>query len=175
MVETPCAVCGRPTLSILEKAFESQCPPCLIRRHGVAGVGRGAAYTGPRGVAFPCVPRDQVGLDRAPGPVRTVLAGAGPVRPDGVLHPSTAVRLVKRSGGRLEYAAAWFCEGDVRERGFDAFVLREALVVRWSGGFATWSRSGRTGWKAGAAFWRDPDDGGVRYGRCSALPATLFT
>lgn len=181
LVRTPCGRCGQPTLSVLAYAFESLCVRCGVgpRLPARLPIGERAHWrAGQGGVGFSHEVRPGVELERAPAPVRTVLFAAGPVRPDNVLHPSTAVRLVRRSGGRLEYAAAWFCDGDVRAAGLDAFVLREVLAVRWSGearGFALWSRSGRSGWKPGAAFWTDPTSGLVHYGRCSAVPATLFT
>lgn len=183
-VETPCPGCGVPTFPALSGAFELRCIDCGRAKHGAAvpvrpvpGANNGLRM-GQGGVGFSHEVRPGVELERAPAPVRTVLFPAGPVRPDNVLHPSTAVRLAKRAGGGMEYAAAWFCEGDVRAAGLDAFVLREVLAVWWSGearGFALWSRSGRGGWKPGAAFWTDPTSGLVHYGRCSAVPATLFT
>lgn len=181
LVSTPCRRCGQATLSTLAYAWGVECircgvgpvlpkrPPIAERAHWRAGQG---------GVGFSHVPRNSAELERPAGPVRTELLVTEMLDLADVGAPSTVVRLLARTlnaGGSVRYAAAWFCEGDAGELGFDAFVLREAIAVTWDGGFATWGRSGRGRWTPGHAFWRDPDDGGVRYGRCSAVPATLFT
>lgn len=178
LVRTPCRRCGQPTLSVLEYAFESLCVRCGVgpRLPARLPIGERAHWrVGQGGVGFSHQVRPGVELERAPVSVRTV---AVVDRMRAIDIPSTAARLRRASRGEAMYTAAWFCEGDVRAAGFDAFVLREALAVRWSGparGFALWSRSGRGGWKPGAAFWTDPTSGLVHYGRCSAVPATLFT
>ncbi len=120
------------------------------------------------------MPRRPVELERAPAPVRTVAVEVCEYDGWDLGVPATATLLAARSGGTIRYGAAWFREGSVVELGLDAFVLREALAVTWVSGFATWSRSGKSGWKADRAFWRDPDDGGIRFGKHAKIPATLF-
>lgn len=174
-VETPCPGCGVPTYPALAHAWDLLCIDCGRAKHGAVVATRPAPGAnnhlrmgqGLDSVGFSHVPRLAVELERRVEPMRTGLLrweGAD-VLCDQVGVPSTVLRLAGRRGGEIAYAAAWFCEGKVDEQGFDAFTLREVLVVRWSLGFATWSRSGRGGWKSGKAFRRE--DGVVSFGPTS--------
>ncbi len=168
LVRTPCRACGSPTLSMVAAAFESQCAECLDAKWS----GRGAVGPVPRGVARSHLPRPALELERAAGPTRTVAVEVCEYDGWDLGVPATATRLAARASGEVRYGAAWFCEGNVLEVGLGAFVLREVLAVRWPGGFACWSRSGKSGWKAGRALWRDGASFG--YGAHSKIPATFF-
>lgn len=130
-------------------------------------------------------PRAVVQLDRAPATSPLVLLGPCPVSA-GDRPPATVGALAARTGGSAVYVAALLPDGPQTAPGvtpegtktrvplpaLDRWVLREVILVRWSGergrGFAGWLRSGRGRWTPTRAWWRQPD--GWRFGRISEVP-----
>jgi hypothetical protein len=162
-LEGRCPGCGVPTYSTPRYVGTLACVGCGRWRHGAGVPGRPTPGVNNRyrlgqgGVGFSHTPRATgVGPATArPTPVVLVPAvevGSGFMGfrgrvPDGVT--------------RRRYAAAlaWVGEGTEGNprRGFDRWKLVESMVCDGPQVLACWTRSGRSGWKAGKQWRRTPN------------------
>jgi hypothetical protein len=162
-LEGRCPGCGVPTFSTPGRVGTLRCVDCGRAKHGASvpvrpkpGANNGYRL-GQGGVGFSHVPRapeERVALAVPPRQVIVPVVEVGPGFMGFRGRPPAGVT-------RRRYAAAliWVGEGSAENprRGFDRWKLVESMVCDGPQVLACWTRSGRSGWKAGKQWSRTPN------------------